>query len=202
MATKAQRRQATQNRIKAMMHVLRAEAFRLIRDKGPISPKEVAEQLEADVKDLSYHIHKLEDYGCVEEVGTRKVRSVLEHFYVATEIHMIDTDEWDELFESEPEMAEFFMDEAIQNILDDYVTSRRAGVIGRDREHFLTRTPHLLDPEGVQEALEASQRHEDDLNAIAERSAARRGKEGTEAVPVCTTVVFFKMPKPKKKPFS
>lgn len=195
MATRAERRQATQNRVKAMTHQVRAEAFRLIRDKGPISPKEVAQELEAEVRDLNYHIRKLEDYGCIEEVSTRRVRSVLEHFYVATELHMIDTDEWEELVEQEPEMAEFIVDDVVQSILDDYTTSRRAGVVASDSEFFIVRTPHLLDHEGVQEALKASEKYEDEMVEIAARSAARRSGEEGEDIPVCTSIVFFKMPK-------
>lgn len=80
MATKAQRRQATQNRIKAMFHPLRAEAFRVIRDRGPLSPAQVARELEGDVKDVSYHVRKLRDYGCLEEVRTQQVRGAVEHF--------------------------------------------------------------------------------------------------------------------------
>ncbi|MDQ2629991.1 MAG: helix-turn-helix domain-containing protein [Actinomycetota bacterium] len=195
MATRAERRQATQNRVKAMTHQLRAEAFRLIRDKGPVSPKEVAQHLEVAVKDLNYHIRKLEEYGCIEEVSTRKVRAVLEHFYVATEQHMIDTDEWDELVENEPEMAEFIVDDVIQSILDDYTTSRRVGIVAKDQEFFIARTPHIFDSEGIHEALAASQAYEDAMTEIAVRSASRRSKEETDDLPVCTSIAFFKMPK-------
>ena len=80
MATRAQRRQATSNRIKAMSHPLRAEAFRLIRDRGPMSPTQVARVLEADRKDVSYHIRKLKEFNCVEEVDHRIVRGAVEHF--------------------------------------------------------------------------------------------------------------------------
>jgi DNA-binding MarR family transcriptional regulator len=178
-----------------MTHQLRAEAFRLIRDKGPVSPKEVAQELEVEVKDLNYHIRKLEEFGCIEEVFTRKVRSVLEHFYVATELHMIDTDEWEELFEAEPEMAEFIVDDVVQSILDDYTASRRAGVVGTDNEFFIVRNPHLLDREGVREAIEASEKYENAMVEVAARSAARRGEKETEDLPVCTSIVLFKMPK-------
>jgi hypothetical protein len=34
---------------------------------------------------------------CVELVSERPVRGAVEHFYRATELHLIDTDEWEEL---------------------------------------------------------------------------------------------------------
>src|SRR5215213_7906032 len=119
MATRAQRRLATQNRIKAMSHPLRAEAFRLIRDRGPLSPAEMARELEADLRDVAYHVRKLSEFDCIEEVENRQVRGAVEHFYRATEQHMIDTDEWAELVEAEPQMAEALTDEFMQGIVDD-----------------------------------------------------------------------------------
>jgi len=199
VATKIQRRQATQNRIKAMSHPLRAEAFRLIRDRGPLSPAEVARALEADLKDVSYHVRKLNEFDCVEEVGNRQVRGAVEHFYRATEQHMIDTEEWGELAEAAPQMAEALTDEFMQSIVDDYTASRRAAVVALDEDFWIVRTPLLLDAEGVKEALEASERYQDEMNEIAARSAERRVGEGTEEVPASSSIVFFKMPKAARR---
>jgi DNA-binding transcriptional ArsR family regulator len=202
VATKAQRRQATQNRIKAMSHPLRAEAFRLIRDRGVLSPTEVSRELEADLKDVSYHVRKLKDFGCVEEVENRPVRGAVEHFYRATEQHMVDTEEWGELAEVEPDMAEALTDEFMQGIVDDYTASRRAEIVGLDEEFWIVRTPLVLDPEGIREALEAAEAYENTMAEIAARSAGRRGREQTEEVPVSSSTVLFKMPKrpPRRAP--
>lgn len=200
MATKAQRRQATQNRIKAMSHPLRAEAFRLIRDRGPLSPAEVSRELEAELRDVSYHVRKLKEFGCLEEVGNRQVRGAVEHFYRATEQHMIDTEEWGELADLEPAMAEALTDEFMQGIVDDYSASRRAAIVALDEEFWIVRTPLILDPEGMGEALEAAERYEDEMTAIASRSAGRRLSEGSQEVPVSSSVVFFKMPFAQKAP--
>ncbi|HMI82263.1 MAG TPA: helix-turn-helix domain-containing protein [Solirubrobacterales bacterium] len=198
MATRAQRRQATQNRMKAMSSQLRAEAFRLIRDRGPMSPKEVAEELEVKVRDLNYHIRKLEEFDCIEEVGTRRIKSVLEHLYAATERHMIDTDEWEDLATQEPEMAEFLVDEFMQSIVDDYTESRRAGIVGLDEQFFIVRVPLWLDSKGLREARKASVKYQDEMVDIAARSAARHGEEGTDEVPVSFSIAWFKMPKRDK----
>jgi hypothetical protein len=194
LATKAQRRQATQARIKAMSHPLRAEAFRLIRDMAPVSPKELAKEMELDVKEITYHISELKKFSCIEEVGTRKVKSVLEHLYSPTELHMIDTDEWGELAAEEPEMAEFLVDEFMQSIADDYTASRLARIVGLDEEFFIVRNSIVLDSTGLREALEASQKYEDEVMAIAARSVAR-SQDGAEEVPVSFSIVVFKMPK-------
>jgi len=199
VATRAQRRQATQNRIKAMSHPLRAEVFRLIRDRGASSPAEVARILEADLKDVSYHVRKLREFNCVEEVQNRHVRGAVEHFYRATEQHMIDTEEWGELAELEPQMAEALTDEFMQSIVDDYTASRRASIVALDDEFWIVRTPLILDPEGIQEALEASAEYEDRMTEIAARSAERRVVEGTEEVPVSSSAVLFKTPRSPRR---
>lgn len=200
MATKAQRRQATQNRIKAMSHHLRAEAFRLVRDRGPLSPAEISRELEADLKDVSYHVRKLKEFGCLEEVENRQVRGAVEHFYRATEQHMIDTEEWGELADLEPAMAEALTDEFMQGIVDDYSASRRAAIVALDEEFWIVRTPMILDPEGMREVLAAAERYEDEMTEIASRSAGRRLSEGTEEIPVSSSVVLFKMPSAGKTP--
>jgi hypothetical protein len=188
----------TSNRVKAMSSQLRAEAFRLIRDKGPISPKEVAGELGVDVKDLSYHVRRLREFSCVEKVDSRRVRSAVETFYCATEVHTIDIEEWAELAEDEPEMAEFSVDEYMQSIVDDYTASRRAGIVGRDDEFWVVRNLLTLDSQGLREADKASERYEEALLGIEERSAERQAAEGTETVPVSSAIIYFKLPKPSK----
>jgi len=196
VATRARRRQATSKRLKAMQHPLRAEAFRLIRDRGPISPAEVAREIEADIPTVSYHVRKLSEYNCVEEVESRPVRGVVEHFYRATEIQAVDTEEWTRLVGQDPEVAEVLTDEFMQNIVDDFTASRRKGIVGRDQEFWISRNPHVLDQEGVDEALKAAEAYEAAMAEIATRSAARRVKSEDPGIPVSSSIVLFKMPQP------
>jgi predicted ArsR family transcriptional regulator len=177
-----------------MQHPLRAEAFRLIRDRGPISPAEVARELEADVPSVSYHVRKLNEYDCVEEVENRPVRGVVEHFYRATEQQRLDVEEWAELSETEPEVAEVLTDEFMQTIVDDFTASRRASVVGRDEKFWITRNPHNLDQEGIDEALQAAEAYEAEMAEIAARSAARLIESEESAIPVSSSIVLFKMP--------
>jgi predicted ArsR family transcriptional regulator len=198
VATKAERRQATQNRLKAMQHPLRAEAFGLIRARGPISPAEVARELEADVPTISYHVRKLSEYDCVEEVENRPVRGVVEHFYRATEEPRLDLEDWAELSEAEPEVAEILTDEFMQNIVDDFSASRRASIVGRDEKFWITRTPHVLDDHGLEEALEAAEAYEARITEIAARSAARRLESEESGIPVSSSIALFKMPQRRR----
>lgn len=191
MSTKTQRRKATENRIKAMNHPLRASILRILADRTA-SPAEMARELDEELSNVSYHTKQLVEFECAELVSTRPVRGALEHFYRATERHLIDTEEWEEL---DPVVAEDLVCEFMQKILDDFVASARAQLIGADKDFHLTRTPLVLDREGLQEALEAHERARLELLEIESRSAARMLESGEEGTPVSSAQGCFKVPK-------
>jgi DNA-binding transcriptional ArsR family regulator len=195
MSTKTQRRKATENRIKAMSHPLRASILRTLTERTA-SPAEMARELDEELSNVSYHTKQLVEFECAELVSTRPVRGALEHFYRATERHLIDTEEWDEL---DPVMAEELLCEIVQKILDDFVSSRRAGVIGADERFHLTRTLMVLDEEGMEEALEAHERARLEIAEIQARSAARMIDSGEKGANVSTSQGCFKMPERQRR---
>jgi DNA-binding transcriptional ArsR family regulator len=195
MPTKTQRRKATENRIKAMSHPLRAAILRILADRTA-SPAEMARELEEELSNVSYHTKQLVEFECAELVSTRPVRGALEHFYRATERHLLDTEEWEEL---DPLLAENILCEIVQKVLDDFVTSARAGVIGADAKFHLTRTPLVLDEQGLQEALEAQERARLEMLEIESRSAARMLESGEQGTSVSSSQGCFRMPDPKRR---
>jgi DNA-binding transcriptional ArsR family regulator len=190
MSTKTQRRKATENRIKAMSHPLRASILRHLTERTA-SPAEMARELDEELSNVSYHTKQLVEFECAELVSTRPVRGALEHFYRATERHLIDTEEWDEL---NPLVAEDILCEIMQKSVDDFVVSRRAGVVGADKNFHLTRTLLVLDEEGMNEALEAQERARLEIQEIAARSAARMIDSGAKGINVSSSQGLFKMP--------
>jgi DNA-binding transcriptional ArsR family regulator len=195
MSTKAERRKATENRIKAMGHPLRAAILRILADRTA-SPAEMARELDEDLSNVSYHAKQLVEFECAELVSTRPVRGALEHFYRATDRHLIDTEEWEEL---DPVMAENIVCEVQQKMLDDFVTSVRSRLIGKDKDFHQTRTPLVLDAEGLQEALDAHERARLELTEIEVRSAARLAESGEPGIHVSSLQACFKMPDPKAR---
>ncbi|MGN6815557.1 MAG: ArsR/SmtB family transcription factor [Solirubrobacterales bacterium] len=195
MSTKSQRRKATENRIKAMGHPLRAAVLRILADRTA-SPAEMARELDEDLSNVSYHTKQLVEFECAELVSTRPVRGALEHFYRATERHLIDTEEWDEL---DPVMAEDLVCEFMQKILDDFVASARAQLVGGDKDFHLTRTPLVLDEEGLEEALETHERARLEILEIESRSAERLLKSGKPGIHASSSQGCFKMPDPKDR---
>lgn len=195
MSTKTQRRKATENRIKAMNHPLRASVLRILADRIA-SPAEMARELDEELSNVSYHTKQLVEFECAELVSTRPVRGALEHFYRATERHLVDVEEWEEL---DPLVAEGILCEIMQKMLDDFVASSRGGVIGADDRFHLTRTPLVLDEEGMKEALEAHERARTEILEIEARSAARLLETSEKGTNVSSSQGCFKMPDPKRR---
>jgi DNA-binding transcriptional ArsR family regulator len=195
MSTKSQRRKATEKRIKAMSHPLRASILRILADRTA-SPAEMARELDEDLSNVSYHTKQLVGFECAELVSTRPVRGALEHFYRATERHLIDTEEWEEL---DPLVAEGILCEIMQKMLDDFVAATKTRSIGGDKDFHLTRTPLVLDQEGLQEALEVQEQARLGLLEVEIRSAARMVESGEAGTNVSSSQSLFKMPDPKRR---
>jgi DNA-binding transcriptional ArsR family regulator len=195
MSTKLDRQKAAQNRIKAMNHPLRAALLRILVERTS-SPAEMARELDEDLSNVSYHAKQLVELECAELVSTRPVRGALEHFYRATERSLIDREDWDAL---DPMMAESFLAEIMQKILDDFVASTRASVVGSDADFHLGRTPLVLDQEGLRESLATHEKAHLEIMEIAARSANRMVDSGERGINVSSSQACFKMPEPKRR---
>lgn len=196
-AQRAKRREKTQrNRLKAMSHPLRARVLRLLVERGVLSPTELSRALGAKLDDVSYHVRRLEELECIELVKTRPVRGALEHFYRATELHLINTDEWEEL---DPMMAEDLVCEFMQKIIDDFVASRRAGIVGSDKWFHITRTPLMLDLKGFKEGMKIFERARLEMAEVEARSTERLAENGGETIPVSSGFAYFKVPRESMK---
>jgi DNA-binding transcriptional ArsR family regulator len=196
MSIKVERQKAAQNRIKAMNHPVRAAVLAILAERTS-SPAEMARELDEDLSNVSYHTKQLVELECAELVSTRPVRGALEHFYRASERSLIDRAEWDEL---DPMMAGALIHEAMQKVLDSFVTATRAGTLGNDPDFHLTRTPVLLDQQGLQEALAAHEKVRQEVLDIAAASAERMIETGEEGINVSSSQACFKMPDPKGRP--
>lgn len=195
MSTKTQRRKATENRIKAMSHPLRAAILRIIAERTA-SPAEMARELEEELSNVSYHAKQLVEFECAELVSTRPVRGALEHFYRGTERHLIDVEEWEDL---DPVLAEDILCEIVQRMLDDFVIAIRSETVGKDDKFHLTRTPLVVDDQGMREALEAHERVRLELLDIQARSAGRLVESKEQGIRLSSSQALFKMPDPSDR---
>lgn len=198
MPAKLASRKAAQrgrNRIEAMSHPIRAQALRLLAERGgEMRPTDIANEIGEAVHNVSYHLRRLVELDCAEMVREKRVegKGAVEHFYVATERAYLDTEDWDDF---DPMVGEGILDEAMQKFVDDYVASRKAGIVGSDGQFHITRTPLLLDEQGVRESMENCERWRLAQSEIEARCAARRAKSGVAAIPVSSSLAVYKMPR-------
>lgn len=191
MATRTERRQATQNRLKAMSHPLRSEVLRLLTERGPSSPAEMAKLLGAEIANVSHHTKRLVALDCAELIEERPVRGAVEHVYRATERHLVETEEWDAM---DPLAAESLLCEITQRMLDDFVASTKAHMIGSDENFHLTRTRLKVDRAGLLEAMEIHERARLEIREIEARSTERMQESGEQPIAVSTSQTCFEMP--------
>jgi len=184
-------RSGKSNRLEAMAHPLRARMLRVLFERGDMSPVQLSRVLNADLSKVSHHMHRLEELDCVEEVCSRQRRSTVEHFYRAIERPMIETEEFEDL---DPIMAEDLVYEAMQKLLDDFVESRKAEMIGFDKNFHQTRTPAILDEEGLQEGLDLFERSRLEMSEIERRSAERLSESSGAGIPVSSDLLLFRVP--------
>jgi hypothetical protein len=196
------RQKGISDRVAAMSHPLRARCLHLLVVRGVMSPNELTLEIKGDrdmpdkehnrlLGSVSYHCRRLCELDCAELVDTQPVRGAVEHFYRATERPLIDTDEWDQL---DSITAEDLVCGYIQEILDDFVASRKAGVVGFTPEFHITRTPLVLDQEGFEEGMELFEKCRHGMSEIERKSAERRAKKGEAPVSVSSSLVYFKVP--------
>ena len=179
-------------RLEAISHPLRARILRTLVERGIMSPAELHRELHADLSDVSYHVQRLEKLGCAELVKTQPVRGALEHFYRATERHLVDTSEFEQL---DLVTAEAMLSDSVQRTIDDVCVSFKAKILAHDELFHITRTPMILDEEGLEEALEIYERARLEMGEVERRSAERRATSNVPGVPVSSNLLCFKVPR-------
>jgi hypothetical protein len=198
MASRIHHREATYNRLVAVSHPLRAAAFRILTERAA-SISEMARELDLERKDVpnvAHHVKQLVKLGCAEEVGERRVGQQMVTLYKATERYLIATEEWEDLVAESPELAEHLLGEFMQVQIDDYTTAVKAGTLGPRDNFHITRTPRILDAEGLAEAMELYEQCRQGMDAIEQRAAERRSESGDDALHISACLSLFQMPPP------
>jgi DNA-binding transcriptional ArsR family regulator len=79
--------------IKALSHPLRMRILGLL-DGEVHSPKELADELDEPLGNVSYHVRTLADMGLIELVKKVPRRGAIEHYYRAPERNVVSDEEW------------------------------------------------------------------------------------------------------------
>jgi DNA-binding CsgD family transcriptional regulator len=177
LATETSGKLQIQSHIEAMAHPLRHRCWIILYGREA-SPKEIADELNADTALVSHHVKRLVKLDCAELVREEKVRGAVRHVYKATQRVLVDVDDWNRLIDENPPFAKHLLCGFMQSQLDDFRRSVQAGVLGSDDRWHITRDPAVVDDAGLTEALDLADRFQAELVEIVRRSAERRGGSG------------------------
>jgi DNA-binding transcriptional ArsR family regulator len=132
--------------VKALGHPLRIQILGILEERVA-SPSQIAEEIDAPLGNVSYHVRQLADLGLISLVKETPVRGTLEHYYRAEIRPGIS----ERAFRTAPELVKRATVGSTLGQIADAV-NRAAGEGGFDREDaHLSRLPLVLDAEGWRE---------------------------------------------------
>ena len=153
---------------KALAHPLRVAILGVLEERTG-SPNDIAQELDASLGLVSYHVRVLERFGLVKLVKTAPRRGALEHFYKAEERPVITSDAWGKV----PSIVRHATIRAgLTQIADQVNRAAQSGGFERSNIH-LSRSPMVLDQRGWDQLAPKFDRLLKDCERIATASAER-----------------------------
>ena len=172
--------------VKALAHPLRIRLLALLGERDA-SPVQLAEQVDATLGTVAYHVRTLERLGLIEMVATHQRRGATEHVYAAREHPRFSDSAWS----ATSPMAKHVMIASILSQLGQYVTqSAAAGGFDRGDAHF-TRTALKLDEEGWKEMAAVTNTWLEQASDIEARSKKRIKRTGEQVFDAGLVILFF-----------
>lgn len=182
--------------VKALAHPLRLRILSVLEERTA-SPKEIAQEVDAPLTHVSYHVRQLAELGVIKLVRTTQVRGAIEHHYKLEAHPRISDEAWRQA----PEIAKQALVGAVLGQVSAQVNAAAVeGGFSRDGAH-LSRMPLELDDQGWREASRALERVVSELEGIQESARSRAKKHTSAATSVMVVLMHFEAAtKPDTKP--
>jgi DNA-binding transcriptional ArsR family regulator len=161
------------------------------------SPKEIAVRLGLKVPTVSHHVKKLLRMGVIELVAEREVRGAIQHVYRAVLRPLVSTEEWGKL---DVGVRQQFSVWIVQLILADTAKSFAAQLFDARTNNHLSRTPLVLDEEGVDKVAEIQNRALSEIIQVEATSAGRMVHSGEAGLNLISAMMCFELPEPSEGP--
>jgi DNA-binding transcriptional ArsR family regulator len=157
------------------------------------SPKEVATALRLKVPTVSHHVKKLERMGLIELVEEREVRGAVQHIYRAVIRPIVSDEEWEQLDIEERQRFSIWI---VQMILVDAAKSFEVGLFDARLNNHLSRTPMVVDEQGVDEVAAIQTKALHDIIEVAAISADRMVRSREPGIDFIAAMMCFELPEP------
>jgi DNA-binding transcriptional ArsR family regulator len=186
-------RPAHEKLVKGLSHPVRTECLTILASRTA-SPRQIADLLNHDLSNVSYHVRVLEELGLIELVGEESVRGAVAHYYKAVERPLASATEWEQL---PLDVQEAFSAHSWDVLLRDVTSAIEKRTFDKRPDRHLTRTSLLLDAEGF---ARLSALMDELLEAVFEEQAAaadRMTRSGEKPIHAVAGTAFFQMPDPE-----
>lgn len=173
---------------KAFTHPLRGHVWVTLFERGVVSPTEIADELDLDVSDVSYHFRELKRRKLIRLVRTVQRRGFDEHFYepIAPAFHFDDA-EWMKLPVG---IRSSLSGEMMQQIIEQLIGALEVGSFDARNRH-LSQSWLVVDERGWKELMRVVQTALDRVLAIQERCAKRGKTSSAPGIPVSVVLASF-----------
>lgn len=178
-----------QRLIKGLAHPMRVRCLAFMNDR-PWSPRELSDELNEGLSQVSYHVKVLRDFELIEMTGTEPRRGAVEHYYRAVQRVLIPEGLAKELPKSARRMM---FGDVLEEIDRDVSASLKSGRFDARDDYHVSWTPMDMDEQGCKEAHDLTDRYVEELLAVEAASAVRRAKseDGGEHIPISAAILLF-----------
>jgi DNA-binding transcriptional ArsR family regulator len=155
------------------------------------SPKEIADILGEKVPTVSHHVKKLERLGLIELLEEKEIRGAVQHIYRAIMRPIVSEKEWKQLGIEERQRYSIWI---VQLILVDAARSFEANLFDARTNNHLSRTPLLVDEEGLEEVAAIQARALNEIIEVEAHSATRRIESEEAGIHLIAAMMCFELP--------
>ncbi len=173
---------------KAFTHPLRGHVWVTVCERGIASPTEIADELDLEVSEVSYHFRELKRRNLIRLVRTVQRRGFDEHFYEPC-VPALHFDDFDWMKIPAPIRSTFSAD-MLRQVIQELVGALKAGSFDARSRH-LSRTWLSVDERGWKELMKVMKATLDRIQAIQERSAERCEGSAEPGIPVSVVLASF-----------
>jgi DNA-binding transcriptional ArsR family regulator len=172
--------------IKALAHPMRTRILGLL-DERVASPRQLSDELEAPLQNVSYHVRELAKLGLIKLVRTTQRRGAIEHHYKAVAAPHVSDEAWSEL----PPIVRHRMTTAGLSEIFKHVNDAAAGGGFTADDAHLSRTQLVLDAKGrkaLTKELEATLAR---VDRIQQQASERLGHDHAEEERMTLVILRF-----------
>jgi DNA-binding transcriptional ArsR family regulator len=179
--------------VKALSHPLRARSLAILNERTA-SPKEIHEQLDVPLGNVTYHVKVLGELGCIELVKTTPRRGATEHYYRGTTRSFLNKENWSQL---SPDAKSGVTVAGLKMINDASRAALEAETFDSQDSRHLSCTPVNLDQQGWDEIMVLLDETLDGILAIQGECVSRQAKvENAESIRATISLLGFESPPP------